>query len=130
MPGRGGPCGIVHDVAPFGGGETGNIPPAGSPAARCEDVEAGALGKALECVLKCHITFAARRLPDETAQEACEAGCEVKFDRKTDASSAIDSICPSCLDTATREGFYDGPEQFMGGSPMTGAIYCACGATP
>jgi hypothetical protein len=57
---------------PFGGDDTGFIPPAKSTIAKCEAGAAKAEGKLIKCILKCHADRASGKLADNTAEESCE----------------------------------------------------------
>ena len=57
---------------PFGGDDTGLIPPPKSPIAKCEAGAAKAEGKLIKCILKCHADRASGKLADNTAEESCE----------------------------------------------------------
>jgi hypothetical protein len=87
---------------PFGGDDTGDLPVAGSPVAKCEDTVNKLVGKAVGCIIKCHSARASGKLADDTAEDACEknnAGhsCLEKFQ----ASVAKLTGCPPCLNSAT-----------------------------
>ena len=57
---------------PFGGDDTGDLPVAKSLTAKCEDGVNKLVGKAVACVIKCHISRASGKLADDTAEDACE----------------------------------------------------------
>jgi hypothetical protein len=57
---------------PFGGDDTGFIPPAKSPTAKCEAGAAKAAGKLIACIDKCHASRASGKLADDTAEDSCE----------------------------------------------------------
>jgi hypothetical protein len=84
---------------PFGGAQGGYLPVAKSATQRCENRVAKGLGKAFACILKCHALRASGKLPDDTAEDACEANnagksCLEKF---MSMGAALGSSCPSCL---------------------------------
>ena len=109
---------------PFGGDDTGLIPPAKSPIAKCEAGAAKAEGKLIACILKCHASRASGKLADDTAEDACEKtlstgkSCAQVFA----ASIAKLSGCPSCINGTTMANFAGTMEALVdGGNSM---IYC------
>jgi hypothetical protein len=88
--------------APWGGDDTGFIPPPKSATAKCEAGAAKAANKLIACIFKCHADRASGKLADDTAEDSCEktlAGksCSAKFA----ASIAKLKGCPSCLNGTT-----------------------------
>src|SRR5437016_2236554 len=73
---------------PFGGDDTGFIPPS-KDVAKCENSVGKELGKAANCVLGCHKKRAKGSLADETAEDNCEhnlpaaADCKSKYNKVT-----------------------------------------------
>jgi len=95
---------------PFGGDDTGFIPVAKSPTAKCEASVAKAVSKAVGCVIKCHASRASGKLADDTAEDTCEknnAGksCLEKFTAAVTKAQAGDSSggC-NCINGATLAG--------------------------
>jgi len=78
---------------PAGGDDTGFIPsdaPKG-PETKCEIGVGKSVGKLVASIIKCHISRAAGKLADDTAENACETTAISKFSTtKTDG-------CPACL---------------------------------
>ena len=110
---------------PFGGDDTGFIPPAKSPTAKCEAGAAKAADKLRGCIFKCHANRASGKLADDTAEDSCEktlAGksCTAKFA----ASIAKLKGCPSCINGTTMATYAVEIEQEIDGT--TGAmVYCS-----
>ena len=107
---------------PFGGDDTGFIPPAAN--AKCEAGAAKAAGKLVACIMKCHASRASGKLADDTAEDSCEktlAGksCTAKFA----ASIAKLSGCPSCINGTTMGGLAAFAESILDAS--NGMVYCA-----
>lgn len=87
---------------PFGGDDTGDLPPPKSAIAKCEDTVNKLVGKAVACVIKCHASRASGKLTDDTAEDACETSnagksCLEKFT----ASVGKLTGCPSCINAAS-----------------------------
>jgi hypothetical protein len=106
---------------PFGGDDTGFLPPATD--AKCEAGAAKAEGKLIACILKCHASRASGKLADDTAEESCEKtlvgkSCFAKF---TLAISKL-SGCPACLTGTTMANFAGTIESFLDGNNST--VYC------
>ena len=57
---------------PFGGDDTGIVPPAKSPTAKCELGAGKAADKLIACIGKCHASRASGKLADDTAEDSCE----------------------------------------------------------
>src|SRR6516165_11238214 len=112
---------------PWGGDDTGLIPPAKSPTAKCEAGAAKAAEKLNACIFKCHARRASGKLADDTAEDSCETtlagkSCTAKF---TLAISKL-SGCPMCINgttmgnlAGTLEGLLDGANStfFCSASP-------------
>ena len=87
-------------ATPFGGDDTGFIPP-NKDIAKCEDSVGKNLGKAANCILGCHKKRAKGSLADDTAEDSCENNgpaakdCKSKYNVATGNSSKINSLCPS-----------------------------------
>jgi hypothetical protein len=109
---------------PFGGDDTGFIPPAKSPEAKCEGGAAKAVGKLIACIDKCHSSRASGKLADDTAEDACEKSlttgksCTAKFA----ASIAKLSGCPSCINGTTMASLASLTEALLDGNNST--VYC------
>jgi|SRR5262245_849481 len=115
-------------ATPFGGDDTGFIPPT-KDIAKCEDSVGKSLGKAAACILGCHKKRADGKLADETAEDNCEnnlpaaADCKGKYTAVTGNSSKINALCPPCLGAAARAARFDAVEGIIDGN--NNKIYCA-----
>src|SRR6516225_10222121 len=93
--------GTARAQTPFGGDDTGFLPPAAD--AKCEAGAAKAAGKLIACILKCHASRASGKLADDTAEDNCEKGltnaksCTALFA----ASIAKLKACPACINGTT-----------------------------
>ncbi len=67
---------------PFGGDDTGNVPP-DKATGKCEDGVAKGAGKLAAAIIGCHIKRADGKLADDTAEDACETAANTKFTTKT-----------------------------------------------
>ena len=123
---------------PFGGDDTGFIPPAAD--AKCEAGAAKAADKLIACILMCHASRVSGKLADDTAENACETGLAGKscFASFTLAISMLKG-CPSCINGTTManlanltEGLIDGNNStiYCGGSTTTTTIPCLAEGTP
>ena len=108
---------------PFGGDDTGIVPPAKSPTAKCESGAAKAADKLIACILMCHASRVSGKLADDTAENACETGLAGKscFASFTLAISMLKG-CPSCINGMTMADL-----AFLTASRIDGnnsAVYC------
>ena len=107
---------------PFGGDDTGFLPPAAN--AKCEAGAAKAAGKLIACIQKCHASRASGKLADDTAEDACEKtlstgkSCAQVFA----ASIAKLKNCPACINGTTMANLAGLTEVFFDGNNST--IYC------
>ena len=115
--------GTAGAQTPFGGDDTGLIPPAKSPTAKCEAGAAKAQGKLTACILKCHASRASGKLADETAEDSCEKtlvgkSCTALF------AGAIAKLkgCPSCINGTTMGSLAALTEALLDGNNST--VYC------
>jgi hypothetical protein len=109
-------------ATPFGGDDTGFIPP--PSAAKCEATAAKAAGKLVACIMKCHASRASGKLADDTAEDSCEKtlvgkSCFAKFA----ASIAKLTGCPSCINGTTMAGLAGFAESILDAS--NSMVYCA-----
>ena len=107
---------------PFGGDDTGFIPPAAD--AKCEAGAAKAADKLIACILMCHASRVSGKLADDTAENACETGlagksCTAKFA----ASIAKLSGCPSCINGTTMANLAGLTESLIDVNNST--VYCS-----
>ena len=64
--------GTARAQTPFGGDDTGFVPPAKSAIGKCEAGAGKAVDKLIACILKCHASRASLKLADDTAEDSCE----------------------------------------------------------
>ena len=113
---------------PFGGDDTGFIPPTKN-VAKCESSVARSHAKAVACILGCHRKRATGALADETAEDTCEktgparSSCKGKYDVATGNASKINALCPPCLDPTTRGDFFGAIEGAL--DALNSNVYCA-----
>jgi hypothetical protein len=95
--------GSAYAGTPFGGDDSGFLPPGGSKGAvgKCETAISKAASKAVACIFKCHDSRAAGKLADDTAEDACEKAnngksCLAKYFTATTKAIGKGG-CPSCL---------------------------------
>jgi hypothetical protein len=108
---------------PWGGDDTGLIPPAKSSTAKCEAGAAKAVDKLSACIFKCHASRASGKLADDTAEDSCEktlAGksCTAKFA----ASIAKLKGCPPCINGKSLANLATLTEQLL--DKENGVVYC------
>jgi plastocyanin len=113
--------GTARAQTPFGGDDTGFLPPAAD--AKCESGAAKAAGKLIACILKCHASRASGKLADDTAEDACEKtlvgkSCTALF------AGAIAKLkgCPACINGTTMGNLAGTIESVIDGTNST--VYC------
>jgi len=96
--------GAAFASTPFGGDDTGFVPPDSpkGPITKCELAAASNISKLIGCVIKCHEARASGKLADATAEETCEQtdalkSCLAKYN-KVMAKILAKGGCPPCLD--------------------------------
>jgi len=111
---------------PFGGDDTGFIPPDApkGPITKCEAGAAKAESKLIACIFKCHANRVKGKFADDTAEDSCEktlAGksCAAKFA----ASIAKLKGCPPCINGTTMASLAGVVETFIDSN--NAAVYCA-----
>jgi hypothetical protein len=109
---------------PFGGDDTGFVPPAKSATAKCETGASKAAVKLLTCIFKCHDGQASGKLEDATHEEECETtddskSCRAKF---VAAVGKLQS-CPTCINSTSMAGLETMAESVLDGN--NGSLYCA-----
>ena len=114
--------GTARAQTPFGGDDTGFLPPAAD--AKCEAGAGKAAGKLIACILKCHASRASGKLADDTAEDSCEKtlvgkSCTAKFA----ASIAKLSGCPACINGTTMANLAGLTESLIDGNNST--VYCS-----
>jgi hypothetical protein len=102
---------------PFGGDDSGFIPPPKSAIANCEIKVGGGVSKLALCYLNCAALRASGTLTDEAAEEACESTCTSTF---TGLVAGLTG-CPSCIDSGAIANM---TESLLDGTYVP-AIYCA-----
>jgi hypothetical protein len=67
-------AGAAYAGTPFGGDDTGFLPPGGTKGAvgKCEAAVSKAASKAVACIFKCHDSRASGKLASDTDEDACE----------------------------------------------------------
>jgi hypothetical protein len=116
--------GVVMAATPFGGDDTGFIPP-DKTTAICENAVGKIVGKYVACVLKCHAARANQKLADDTAEDVCEthngtSGCGDKYDV---ALANINKKCPGSCTTTNGVGLKGLAEGIL--DAENGMVYCA-----
>ena len=113
--------GTARAQTPFGGDDTGFVPPAAI--AKCEAGAGKAVDKLIACILKCHASRASGKLADDTAEDACEktlAGksCTALF------ALAIAKLkgCPACINGTTMGNLAGLTENVLDRNNST--VYC------
>jgi hypothetical protein len=110
---------------PFGGDDTGFVPPPKSATAKCEAGAAKATNKLISCIFKCHANRANGKLTDDTAEDQCEKtlatgkSCAQVFA----ASIAKLKGCPSCINATTMANLAATVETLLDGN--NSSIYCS-----
>src|SRR6516225_4069733 len=113
--------GTARAQTPFGGDDTGFVPPAAN--AKCEAGAGKAVDKLIACIMKCHASRASGKLADDTAEDSCEKtlvgkSCTAKFA----ASIAKLSGCPACINGTTMGNLAGLTETVLDGN--NSAVYC------
>src|SRR6516164_3059597 len=113
--------GTARAQTPFGGDDTGFVPPAAN--AKCEAGAGKAVDKLIACILKCHASRASGKLADDTAEDSCEKtlvgkSCAALFT----ASIAKLTGCPACINGTTMANLAGLTETVLDG--MNSSIYC------
>jgi hypothetical protein len=109
---------------PFGGDDTGFIPPPKSATAKCESKASKAVVKLISCIAKCHDSTAAGKIVGDDAENMCEKtlalkSCTAKFA----ASIAKLTGCPPCISGATMASLAGLVETLLDGN--NGMVYCS-----
>jgi hypothetical protein len=106
---------------PFGGDDTGSIPPAAD--AKCEAGAAKAEGKLIACIMKCHASRASGKLADNTAEDSCERTLAGKSCTALFAGAIVKlKGCPSCINGTTMGNLAGLTESVLDGNNST--VYC------
>ncbi len=111
-------AGVAGAATPFGGDDTGFIPPDGDNL-RYESKVANLVSKFQACVLKCHAKRAQGKLTDAVLEEACETACEAKYDLGVGKLTAPPPAS-SCLNPTSVRSVWEGVLD-----ANNGQIYCA-----
>src|ERR1051325_3437059 len=122
-------AGLARAATPFGGDDTGFVPPDKATLA-CENSVAKAASKYGACVVKCHISRAGGKLADDAAEDACETanggkGCGDKFGA---AIAKIAAKCPGSCAPANGASLRSFVENVFDG--VNGGPYCDSTGTP
>ena len=109
---------------PFGGDDTGFVPPPKSATAKCEAGAAKAENKLISCIFKCHANRASGKLADDTAEDSCEKTLAVKScAAKFAASIAKLKGCPPCISGTTMASLAALTESLLDAN--NSMIYCS-----
>ena len=110
---------------PFGGDDTGFVPPS-PPNKRCSEAVHKGTSKLARCLFKCHIKAADSALKGKAFdEELCEqAKCLQKFAAKG-AKLIAAGGCPSCLDATGQDAIATQLEGFV--DSINGDVYCTPG---
>jgi hypothetical protein len=102
-------AGVGHAATPFGGEDTGFVPPDSpkGPITKCENAVGKTVGKLVGALVKCHNGRIAGKLVDEAAEDTCESTAIAKF------NTTKTTGCPPCIDLAGLATFV---EQTVDGS--------------
>jgi hypothetical protein len=86
---------VVGAGTPFGGDDTGFIPPdaPAGPITRCENGVAKGAGKMMAAIFKCHIGFTSGKLGTNAEEDECELAAARKFDETNTGG------CKPCIST-------------------------------
>ena len=98
-------AGAAYAGTPFGGDDTGFLPPGGSKGAvgKCEAAISKAASSAVACIFKCHDSRASGKLANDAAEDACEnandgKSCLAKYFKSTTTALGKGG-CPACAAT-------------------------------
>ena len=113
--------GVVYCTAsgtPFGGDDTGNIPPDApkGPITKCANGVNKAAGKLVAALLRCHASRASGKLADDVAEDTCESAALTTFGATKTAScdpctnlAAIASLIEADVDGANADIYCASP---------------------
>jgi hypothetical protein len=109
---------------PFGGDDTGFVPPAQSATAKCEAKASKAAAKLVACIAKCHDSRASGKLADDTAEEACENGLSTGKSCSANFATAIAKLqgCPTCINATSMAALAVTAETLLDAN--NGTVYC------
>jgi alpha-acetolactate decarboxylase len=102
---------------PFGGDDTGFLPPAKSPLLKCENGVTKAIGALAGALGKCHVARASGKTTDDAGEDGCEQAALTKFTTKTKTVG-----CGACTDPAAIAAAVEGVVD-----SNNGQAYCAAG---
>ncbi|HLK10320.1 MAG TPA: hypothetical protein VKW76_02970 [Candidatus Binatia bacterium] len=108
---------------PFGGDDTGFIPP-DATTQKCESKVGKTLATFVKCVEKCHVSRAKLKLAvtPVDAEDGCEAVCEGKYDISVGKLSAVAGCPPACMSPVSIRSIWEG---LLDGN--NNQIYCDAG---
>ena len=109
---------------PFGGDDTGFVPPAKSATAKCEAKASKAAAKLVACITKCHDSRASGKLADDTAEDACEKGLSTGKSCSANFATAIAKLkgCPTCINATSMATLAVTAEALLDAN--NGTVYC------
>ena len=102
---------------PWGGDDTGWLPPVGSAVNKCETNIGKQASKLVDKIGKCHAGRIAGKLADPTAEDACTAALTTKFTTKVKTVG-----CDACTNLTLIAGVWDNVTD-----SAIGAILCGAG---
>jgi hypothetical protein len=110
---------------PWGGDDTGFIPPAKSATAKCEAGAAKAANKLVSCIFKCHASRASGKLADDTAEDSCEKSLTTGKSCTALFAGAIAKLkgCPACINGTTMANLAGMAEAVLDAS--NNQVYCS-----
>jgi len=113
--------GVVLASTPFGGDDTGTIPPDSpkGPITKCENAVGKAVGTLVKSIGKCTASRASGKLKDDTAEDACEQKALTKF------GTTKTKGCSGCTDLSTL-----GPAVEALLDTNNNQVYCTATGTP
>jgi len=113
--------GVVLAGTPFGGDDTGTIPPDSpkGPVTKCENTVGKAVATLVKSIGKCHASHASGKLADDTAEDACEQKGLTKFGKTKTAG------CDACTNLTTL-----GSAVEMLLDSNNSKVYCTATGTP
>jgi hypothetical protein len=121
-------AGAAFAGTPFGGDDTGFLPPGGTKGAvyKCESKISVATQNVVKCIQKCHDSRAKGKLSNDTDENECESAndgksCFAKFFKAT-TNTIGKGGCPSCI-LANVSTIATSAETVLDGA--NGLVWCA-----
>ena len=111
-------AGSARAATPFGGDDTGFIPPS-KDALKCESSVSKDVSGFIKTVAKCHDSRAKGKLADDTAEDACENAAATKYDLKF---AKVASLCATAAPCTNWPAVRDLARGLLDGN--NGSVYC------